>query len=56
MTAFSLAVLPVPGKSAGQPKLARSQSDVEPVRLRTTVGERSGHDAPDDELLGAGRR
>ena len=55
MTAFSLAVLPVLGKSAGQPKLARSQSHVQPVRLGPTVGEGSWHEAPDDELLGAGR-
>ena len=48
-------VLPVPGKGAGQSKLARSQSDVHPVRLRPAVGEGPGHDAPDDELLGAGR-
>ena len=56
MTVFSLTVLPVPGKSAGQPKLARSQPDVKPVRLGPTVGEGSGHDTPDDELFGAGGR
>ena len=56
MTEFFLTVLPVPGKSAGKPKLARSQPDVKPVRLRPTVGEGSGHEAPDDELFGAGRR
>ena len=50
------AVLPVPSKGAGQSELARSQPHVKSVRLGPAVGEGSGHEASDDELLGAGRR